>query len=180
MVMGNIHSHHKMSPVFSSTDVDTVAENATDENFFVSVIVSSTAQEISAKMGYKDQYGHPQIITLDDISLEYDDDVPKAWKEEVEFIEAEKKAEEKRKAALVKKNPTGTSQWNYSQNMQGQKTLFNAMDDQQDEDVLGAQLQALVIREYNAGKMSRLEAFEELEGLGLDLVEISTLLNKGY
>lgn len=93
--MGMIHSHHSMKAFFSTTDVTTLEEHAPAKEFYMSLVVSTSAVQSRAfAVSYIDQYGLPQTYEIPKESIiEETLAAPKDWITLADDIEDANKAQ---------------------------------------------------------------------------------------
>ena len=86
-VQGNIHSHNDMGAYFSGTD-DVQNEEGANENFFVSLVVSTKKNhELHAGICYPDQFGNIIVDIIENFDTPGRKPKPE-WKEQAKSIKA--------------------------------------------------------------------------------------------
>jgi len=92
--MGLIHSHHTMGAFFSGTDKEAIYQESSKEGLYFSTVVASEKDKVVTAVGYKDQYGFPQMREGEVSNLLKEKSEPE-WRYEADKIEKKRKEEKK-------------------------------------------------------------------------------------
>ena len=193
-IIGNLHSHNEMGAFFSGTDDATLVDLATDENFYISTVVSNhTEKPFVCKLSYKDQYKKPQLASLEIETfyqpvLKWDVLAKKLRK-----IKADKKPTSsggwnpktrKWEPNKWERNNTGKTNKHLKTSKMGLSMFNDDLDDEEEfyedqEDIKRFNKTQLATLEflYNRKSLTKKEMAEELNTLGTDeaLERITTL-----
>ena len=156
---GNIHSHHGMESYFSQTDKQALNDNAPDEGFWPSLIVSrSSKNDKSFGFSYKDQYGIPIFFTWNKESIENEDDFDYSQFEE-ELKTFVKPKEEVKTTTVYNKKWNETSTYTtgiFSDEFKYPMLMYNDVKDII-SDVLGEKVYHHNDRTYTVNDLNNLE-----------------------
>lgn len=92
--LGLIHSHHTMGAFFSGTDKDAIFEESSRQGLFFSTVVASEKEKYVTAVGYKDQFGFPNMVE-GTVSAVFKEKTEPEWRYEADKIAKRKKDEEK-------------------------------------------------------------------------------------
>ena len=185
--MGLIHSHNTMGAFLSGTDTSTIQDMAPDEGFYGSLVVASAGKALHAfGFGYKDQYkcAHSIEIEEENIELEIPGLKPEnAWVAIADKIEKNKPKPKpgnqvtlwngKGRKPIPNVNTIGTTQT--KSDLVDQKTAILDKLTSKKRD-----LAVHVLLRNDTAEMTDIAAEDALQKLGIDLVDVLTLMDDGY
>ena len=187
--MGLIHSHNTMGAFLSGTDTSTIQEMAPDEGFYGSLVVASAGKALHAfGFGYKDQYKCAHSIEVDEKDIEIN--IP-GLKPEDEWVAIADKIE-KSKPKTVYKPSSQVALWNGNKtrrvpnvNTIGTTGTKSDLVDKKTAilDKLTSKKRDLAVNillKNDTAEMTDIAAEDALQKLGVDLMDVLTLMDDGY
>ena len=185
--MGLIHSHNTMGAFLSGTDTDTIQEMAPDEGFYGSLVVASAGKALHAfGFGYKDQYKCAHSIEVKEKNIEIN--IP-GLKPEDDWVAIADKIEKNKPKA---KPGNQVTLWNgrgksYTPNVNAIGTTQKNIDlvDKKTAilDKLTSKKRKIathILLRNDTAEMTDIAAEDALQKLGIDLVDVLTLMDDGY
>ena len=187
--MGLIHSHNTMGAFLSGTDTDTIQDMAPDEGFYGSLVVASAGKALHAfGFGYKDQYKCAHSIEVDEDDIEIN--IP-GLKPEAQWVAIADKIE-KSKPKTVYKPSSQVALWNGNKtrrvpnvNTIGTTGTKSDLVDKKTAilDKLTSKKRDLAVNillKNDTAEMTDIAAEDALQKLGVDLMDVLTLMDDGY
>ena len=185
--MGLIHSHNTMGAFLSGTDTSTIQEMAPDEGFYGSLVVASAGKALHAfGFGYKDQYKCAHSIEVDEKNIEIN--VP-GIKPENDWVAIADKIE-KNKPKPKPGNQVTLWNGNRTRHIPNVNTIGTTETKSDIIDKKTAILDKLtskkrdlavhILLRNDTAEMTDIAAEDALQKLGIDLVDVLTLMDDGY
>ena len=187
--MGLIHSHNTMGAFLSGTDTSTIQDMAPDEGFYGSLVVASAGKALHAfGFGYKDQYKCAHSIEVDEENIEIN--IPELkpendWVSIADKIEKNKPKSKPGNQVTLWKGRDQSLQKEYQENLEENKLLKNQIVDKKTIilDKLTSKKRDLAVHillRNDTAEMTDIAAEDALQKLGIDLVDVLTLMDDGY
>jgi len=187
--MGLIHSHNTMGAFLSGTDTSTIQDMAPDEGFYGSLVVASAGKALHAfGFGYKDQYKCAHSIEVDEENIEIN--IPELkpendWVSIADKIEKNKPKPKPGNQVTLWKGRNQNLQKEYQENLEENKLLKNQIVDKKTIilDKLTSKKRDLAVHillRNDTAEMTDIAAEDALQKLGIDLVDVLTLMDDGY
>ena len=185
--MGLIHSHNTMGAFLSGTDTSTIQEMAPDEGFYGSLVVASAGKALHAfGFGYKDQYKCAHSIEVDEKDIEIN--IP-GLKPEDEWVAIADKIE-KDKPKPKSGNQVGIWNGRRIQNVPSVDSIGVTKAKTELVDKKTAILDKLtskkrevavhILLRNETAEMTDIAAEDALQKLGIDLMDVLTLMDDGH
>ena len=185
--MGLIHSHNTMGAFLSGTDTDTIQEMAPDEGFYGSLVVASAGKALHAfGFGYKDQYKCAHSIEVKEKNIEIN--IP-GLKPEDEWVAIADKIE-KDKPKPKSGNQVGIWNGRRIQNVPSVDSIGVTKAKTELVDKKTAILDKLtskkrevavhILLRNETAEMTDIAAEDALQKLGIDLMDVLTLMDDGH
>lgn len=185
--MGLIHSHNTMGAFLSGTDTSTIQDMAPDEGFYGSLVVASAGKALHAfGFGYKDQYKCAHSIEVDEENIEIN--IPEL-KPENDWVSIADKIE-KNKPKPKPGNQVTLWKQNKGFNIPRVNNLTEAREILSSVDSKRAILNKLsrekrkvaedILLKNDTSEITDIAAEDALQKLGVDLIDVLTLMDDGY
>jgi len=183
--IGLIHSHHTMGAFLSGTDTSTIEDMAPEKGFYGSLVVASSGKELQAfGFGYQDQYKMTHCLKVDSDNIEIQSPqfkIEDEWKEQADIIEENKPA--------VTINHNQVTLWNGLKSTHNRTAIPNVdsiTNDDRKEVILKkynkkvrAKIEAILVKN-DAAELSDIATEDQLQKLGVNLVDVVELMDDGY